>query len=78
MVVLGLEVLRRQYNPELYKLVLAFAQRTGVPMLLNTSLNRAGEPIVETPIEAVRCMLASAVNYLVVDGLAYRRAALQS
>lgn len=72
------QVLRQQDNPELYELVRAFAHRTGLPMLLNTSFNRAGEPIVETPLEAVQCMLASSVDYLVVDGLAYCRATLQS
>lgn len=67
------QVLRPQDNPELYTLLLAFARRTGIPMLLNTSLNRAGEPIVETPMEAAQCMLASSVDDLVLDGSVYRR-----
>ena len=68
------QVLRKLDNPELYELVTAFAKLTGIPILLNTSLNRAGEPIVETPLEAARCMLASSADYLVVDGQAYGRA----
>jgi len=40
------QVLRRSENADLYDLIEAFAKCTGVPMLLNTSLNRAGEPIV--------------------------------
>jgi carbamoyltransferase len=67
------QVLRQQDNLELYEIVRAFAQRTGIPMLLNTSFNRAGEPIVETPLEAVRCMLDSSIDYIVMDGFAYRR-----
>ena len=67
------QVLRRSDNPELYELVAAFARLTGIPILLNTSLNRAGEPIVETPLEAARCVIASLADYLVVDGLAYGR-----
>ena len=60
------QVLREADNPELYKLIVAFAKRTGVPMLLNTSFNRAGEPIVETPEEAARCMLAASADCLVL------------
>jgi carbamoyltransferase len=67
------QVLRKLDNPELYELIAAFARLTGIPILLNTSLNRAGEPIVETPLQAAQCMLASSVDYLVVDGLAYGR-----
>jgi carbamoyltransferase len=67
------QVLRKADNPELYELVSAFAKLTGVPLLLNTSFNRAGEPIVETPIEAVHCMLAASVEYLVLDGIIYGR-----
>ncbi len=67
------QVLRKADNPKLYELVSAFAKRTGVPLLLNTSFNRAGEPIVETPMEAARCMLASSVDCLVLDGIIYAR-----
>jgi carbamoyltransferase len=67
------QVLRKESNPELYELVSAFAKQTGVPLLLNTSFNRAGEPIVETPMDAARCMLASSVDYLVLDGAIYSR-----
>jgi len=65
--------LRKVDNPELHELIAAFAQLTGVPLLLNTSFNRAGEPIVETPLEAARCMLAASADYLYVDGTIYRR-----
>jgi carbamoyltransferase len=67
------QVLRKPDNPELHELITAFAKRTGVPLLLNTSLNRAGEPIVETPLEAARCMLAASADYLVLDGAIYGR-----
>jgi carbamoyltransferase len=67
------QVLRQADNPRLHELVVAFARHTGVPMLLNTSFNREGEPIVETPMEAARCMLAAQVDYLFLDGLIYGR-----
>jgi len=69
------QVLRKPDNPELHELIASFAKLTGVPLLLNTSLNRAGEPIVETPLEAARCMLAASANYLVLDGVVYERSA---
>jgi carbamoyltransferase len=67
------QVLRKVDNPELYELIVAFAKQTGVPLLLNTSFNRAGEPIVETPMEAARCTLAASADYLVLDGIIYGR-----
>lgn len=66
------QVLREQDNPTLFKLIEAFNRLTGVPMLLNTSFNRAGEPLVETPEEAARCVVASTADYLVVDHVPYQ------
>jgi carbamoyltransferase len=66
------QVLREQDNPTLFKLVEAFRRLTGIPMLLNTSFNRAGEPLVETPEEAARCVVASTADYLVVDHVPYQ------
>lgn len=43
----------RESNPKLHALIGAFARKTGVPMLLNTSFNGKGEPIVETPDDAL-------------------------
>jgi carbamoyltransferase len=69
------QVLREQDNRSLFKLIDAFARLTGIPMLLNTSFNRAGEPLVETPVDAARCVVASTADYLVVDHIPYRNAA---
>lgn len=65
------QVLRRPDNPQLYGIIEAFGGQTGIPMLLNTSFNRAGEPIVETPEQAARCVLSSSADVLVLDGRAY-------
>lgn len=67
------QVVRQRDNPELHQVIESFARRTGVPMVLNTSLNRAGQPIVETPQEAGRCATDASVDDLVVDGCAYQR-----
>lgn len=69
------QVLREQDNPTLTKLINAFARLTGIPMLLNTSFNRAGEPLVETPADAARCVVASTADYLVINHVPYRNAA---
>ena len=65
------QVLRKLDNPELYAVIQAFDRLTGVPLLLNTSFNRAGEPIVETPEQAARCVVESGADLLVLDGSAY-------
>jgi carbamoyltransferase len=69
------QVLREQDNPSLFKLIRAFERITGIPMLLNTSFNRAGEPLVETPLDAARCVVNSTADYLVVNHIPYRNAA---
>lgn len=52
----------------LYALLAAFYRLTGIPVLLNTSFNLAGEPIVETPENAIRAFLASGLDVLVLEG----------
>lgn len=51
------------------KLIEGFHAATGVPVLLNTSFNVNGEPIVETPLDAVRCMLSTNIDALLLDGI---------
>lgn len=69
------QVLREEDNPNLFRLITSFQRLTGIPILLNTSFNRAGEPLIETPLEAGRCVIASSADYLVVDKFLYRNAA---
>jgi len=66
------QVLREQDNPTLFRLIECFERITGIPMLLNTSFNRAGEPLIETPVEAARCVVNSTAEYLVVNKVPYR------
>jgi len=54
-------------NPRLTALLRAFSQRTGCPMLVNTSFNVRGEPIVCTPEDAYRCFLATEMDALVLE-----------
>jgi carbamoyltransferase len=54
-------------NPRFYGLLKAFYARTGCPMLVNTSFNVRGEPIVCTPQDAYRCFLATEMDALVLE-----------
>ena len=60
------QTVRRESNERLYRLLEAFEARTGVPVLLNTSFNVKGEPIVETPRDALQCFLTTGIDYLAV------------
>ena len=53
-------------NPRFYQLLRAFAARTGCPVIVNTSFNIRGEPIVCTPQEAFRCFMATDMDVLAV------------
>jgi carbamoyltransferase len=60
------QTVEAETNERLYQLLKAFEALTGVPVLLNTSFNVKGEPIVETPQDAVHCFLATGIDYLVL------------
>lgn len=60
-----LQSVRRADNPRYYDLIAAFARRTGVPMLLNTSFNE-NEPIVTRPEEAIDCYRRTRMDLLVI------------
>ena len=55
-----------------------FRAVTGVPMLLNTSFNRADEPIVRTPADALRCAVVADLDVLVLERCVVRRMALEA
>jgi len=60
--------------PRLYRLLEAFEVRTGCPVLINTSFNIRGEPIVCTAGDALRCFLATDLDRLVIGDYVVRRA----
>jgi carbamoyltransferase len=61
-----LQTVTREFNPPFYALIEQFYQRTGVPVILNTSFNVAKEPIVETPEDAIRCFLTTGIDALLI------------
>lgn len=61
-----IQTINRQQHPRYYDLLQAFAQRTGVPVLINTSFNTLGKPIVCTPRDALECFWSSPFDALVI------------
>ena len=61
------QTVSRMENGLFYDLIEAFGKLTGVPVLLNTSFNVAGEPIVETPEDAIKCFLGTEIDVLILD-----------
>ncbi len=61
-----LQAVSRQTNPRYAALIDRFADRTGVPVLLNTSFNLRGEPMVNSPANAIQTFLASGIDWLVL------------
>ena len=58
----------RDTNPRFHELLSAFKVRTGCPVLVNTSFNVRGEPIVCTPQDAFRCFMGSEIEALSIGG----------
>lgn len=61
------QTVHEETNPRFHALLSAFKERTGCPVLVNTSFNVRGEPIVCTPEDAFRCFMGSDIEMLVVE-----------
>lgn len=64
------QTVNRKTNQRFFDLLMAFDKLTGCPMLLNTSFNVKGEPIVCTPEDAINCFVISGMDYLAIEDLA--------
>ena len=62
-----LQTVHRETNPRFHRLLEAFEARTGCPLLINTSFNVRGEPIVGTPEDAYRCFMRTEMDTLVLE-----------
>jgi carbamoyltransferase len=62
-----IQTVHEHTNPRFYALLRAFDQHTGCPVLVNTSFNVRGEPIVCTPEDAYRCFMRTEMDYLVIE-----------
>lgn len=70
-----IQTVERDGNPLLYDLLLHFEQATGCGVLVNTSFNVRGEPIVCTPDDAYRCFMNTEMDYLIMGGFVIERTA---
>jgi carbamoyltransferase len=68
-----LQTVDRERNPKFHALLSAFHRRTGCPVLVNTSFNVRGEPIVCTPEDAFRCFSATDMDVLVLGNFVVRK-----
>ena len=68
-----LQTVRREWNPRYYDIIEAFGAKTGVPVLMNTSFNLRGEPIVTTPANAFNTFSKSDIDLLVLERFLVRK-----
>jgi carbamoyltransferase len=68
-----IQTVHRETNPRYHELLTAFHQRTGCPILVNTSFNVRGEPIVGTPEDAFRCFMGTDIEALALGNCFLRK-----
>ena len=68
-----IQTVHAETNPKFKKLLEKFKELTGCPVLINTSFNVRGEPIVNTPTEAYRCFMHTGMDYLVVNNFLFSK-----
>jgi carbamoyltransferase len=68
-----IQTVHRETNPRYHALLSAFKKRTGCPVLVNTSFNVRGEPIVCTPEDAFRCFMGTDIDVLVAENCLLRK-----
>jgi carbamoyltransferase len=62
-----IQTVRRETNPLYWEIIEAFGERTGCPVVVNTSFNVRGEPIVCTPEDSYRCFMRTEMDFLVLE-----------
>ncbi|MDA8695307.1 hypothetical protein N9M32_04085 [Alphaproteobacteria bacterium] len=62
-----IQTVNKDSNRKLYNLINEFYKITNIPMLVNTSFNLRGEPIVESPMDALRCFMSNELDILVLE-----------
>ena len=61
-----IQTVQKDTNPKYYKLLKAFYDKTGCPVLVNTSFNVRGEPIVNSPLDAFNCFMGTELDRLII------------
>jgi len=60
------QTVHEETNPKYYKLISEFKKKTGCPVIVNTSFNVRGEPIVNTPEDAFKCFMGTEIDILAI------------
>ncbi|MDD5020439.1 MAG: carbamoyltransferase C-terminal domain-containing protein, partial [Candidatus Omnitrophica bacterium] len=60
------QVVDERHNPKFHRLISLFHKKTGVPVVINTSLNRRGEPMICSPQDAILMFRESGLEYLAI------------
>lgn len=68
-----IQTVHKETNPRYWELIHSFKQKTGYSLLVNTSFNVRGEPIVCTPYDAFRCFMSTEMDYLVINNFVYAK-----
>ncbi len=68
-----IQTVHRDTNPRYHALLTAFKERTGCPVIVNTSFNVRGEPIVHTPEDAFRCFMGTEIEVLAIERCLLRK-----
>ncbi|MFT5748780.1 MAG: carbamoyltransferase [Ancylomarina sp.] len=66
-----IQTVHKDTNPRYWGLISEFEKQTGYGLVVNTSFNVRGEPIVCTPYDAYRCFMSTEMDYLVIDNFVY-------
>jgi carbamoyltransferase len=67
------QTVHRETNPKYYNLIEKFRDLTGVGVIVNTSFNVRGEPIVSTPEDAYRCFMRTEMDFLVINNFLFAK-----
>jgi carbamoyltransferase len=68
-----LQTVDPQTNPLYHRMINEFGKLSGIPVVLNTSFNIMGEPIVESPTDAIRCFFSTGLDVLVIGSFIVRK-----
>jgi carbamoyltransferase len=69
-----IQTIDREQQPLVHRMISAFERRTGIPVVVNTSLNTAGRPMVDDPRDALECFGSAPVDLLAIGPFVVRRA----
>lgn len=67
------QTVEESWNPKFHKLITEFYKQSGIAVLLNTSLNKKGMPIVETPEEAIQLFEITALDLMVIENVLFEK-----